>query len=91
VGTDMKPHPNIIRQKMIKYPNFYLWDKSIWSKEDLVKFKKLNIPTNRFKTQVLRLCDDFIYESIKKCILTEKLCKKTMYKKLKEEIEFKRL
>ena len=51
----MKPKADLIRAKMVKYPKVYLWDKSNWTKEDLLKFKKLNIPTNRFKIKVLRV------------------------------------
>ena len=51
----MKPKADLIRAKMIKYPKVYLWNKSNWTKEDLLKFKKLNIPTNRFKIKVLKV------------------------------------
>lgn len=77
---------------MIKYPKVYLWDKSNWTKEDILFFKqRLNIPTNRFKIKVLRVRDGFVYESIKKCMLNNKFCKKTMFKKLKIGDEFKRV
>lgn len=87
----MRPKADLIRAKMIKYPKVYLWDKSNWTKEDLLKFKKLNIPTNRFKIKVLRVSDGFIYESIKKCMLENNFCKKTMFKKLKIGDEFQRV
>jgi hypothetical protein len=88
----MKPKPNIIREKMIKYPDCYLWDKSVWTKEDNLYFnQRLNIPENRFKIKVIRLSDGFIYESVKECLNQNNFCKKTMYKKLNNEIEFKRL
>lgn len=77
---------------MIKYPNCYLWDKSIWNKEDFNYFnQRLNIPENRFKIPVVRLSDGKIYESIKLCRLENKMCKKTMFKRLKEGINFKRI
>ena len=77
---------------MIKYPNCYLWNKSIWNKTDLLYFKqRLNIPDNKFKIKVIRVIDGHIYESIKTCMLENKICKKTMYKKLKLETEYKRL
>ena len=53
---------------MIKYPKVYLWDKSNWTKEDLLKFKKLNIPTNRFKIKVLRVSDLFMKASKNVCL-----------------------
>ena len=77
---------------MIKYPKCYLWNKSIWNKTDLLYFKqRLNIPDNKFKIKVLRVIDGFIYESIKICMLENKICKKTMYKKLKLETEYRRI
>ena len=86
----MKPKPDLLRSKMIKYPKCYLWNKSIWSNKDLLFFKqRLNIPDNKFKIKVIRVIDGFIYESIKLCMLENKICKKTMYKKLKLEKEYK--
>ena len=77
---------------MIKYPKCYLWNKSIWNNKDLLYFKqRLNIPDNKFKIKVIRVIDGFIYESIKLCMLKNKICKKTMYKKLKLEIEYRRI
>ena len=87
----MKPRPNAIRSKMIKYPNCYLWDKTIWTKQDLNYFnQRLNIPENRFKIPVIRLSDGKIYESIKLCRLENKICKKTMFKNLKDGLEYQR-
>jgi hypothetical protein len=87
----MKPRPNAIRSKMIKHPNCYLWDKTIWTKQDLNYFnQRLNIPENRFKIAVIRLSDGKVYESIKLCRLENKICKKTMFKKLKDGTEYQR-
>jgi hypothetical protein len=98
-GNDMKPNPKLIREKMIKHPDCYLWDKSIWSKEDKDYFEKLSnvnlleVKKRKVKSglKVIRISDGKIYESVKLCRDENGFYSDQMIEKLNNGIEFKRL
>ncbi len=98
-GNDMKPNPKKIREKMIKYPDCYLWDKSVWSREDKDCFEKLldinllEVKKRKVKSglKVMRISDGKIYDSVKLCRDENGFYSDQMIEKLNNEIEFKRL
>lgn len=98
-GNDMKPNPKLIREKMIKYPDCYLWDKSVWSREDHLYFEKLldvnllEVKKRKIKSglKVMRISDSKIYESVKLCRDDNGFYSDQMIEKLNNGIDFKRL
>jgi hypothetical protein len=99
VGNNMKPNPSTIREKMIKYPDCYLWDKSVWSIEDKDYFQKLKdvnlleVKKRKVKSglKVMRISDGKIYDSVKLCRDENGFYSDQMIEKLNNGIEFKRL
>jgi aminopeptidase C len=95
----MKPNPNLIREKMIKHPDCYLWDKSIWTEEDNFFFRQLlesddlKIKKRKVKSglKVMRISDGKIYDSVKLCRDENGFYSDQMIEKLNNGIEFKRL
>jgi hypothetical protein len=95
----MKPNHNLIREKMIKHPDCYLWDKSVWSNEDNLYFEKLlNVNLLKVKKRkvksglkVMRILDGKIYDSVKLCRDNNGFYSDQMIEKLNNAIEFKRL
>jgi hypothetical protein len=95
----MKLNQKLIREKMIKHPDCYLWDKSVWSKEDKDYFEKLKyvklleVKKRKVKSgiKVMRISDGKIYDSVKLCRDDNGFYSDQMIEKLNNGIEFKRL
>lgn len=99
VENKMKPNYNLIHEKMIKHPDCYLWDKSVWSKEDNLYFEKLSnvnileVKKRKVKSglKVMRISDGKIYDSVKLCRDDNGFYSDQMIEKLNNGIAFKRL